>query len=84
MTKYILVTGGLGFIGSHVCVELINNGYEIVIIDNLCNSKLKVINNIKSLTNMNNITFYNRDVCDSLDEIFCGFDIDDLEWLHTL
>jgi len=75
MTKYILVTGGLGFIGSHVCVELINNGYEIVIIDNLCNSKLKVINNIKSLTNMNNITFYNRDVCDSLDEIFCGFDI---------
>ena len=75
MTKYILVTGGLGFIGSHVCVELINNGYQIVIIDNLCNSKLKVVKNIKSLTNMNNITFYNKDVCDSLDEIFTKFDI---------
>ena len=35
----ILVTGGLGFIGSHTVVELINNGYEVVIVDNLCNSK---------------------------------------------
>ncbi|MDE6798057.1 MAG: NAD-dependent epimerase/dehydratase family protein, partial [Ruminococcus sp.] len=35
----ILVTGGTGFIGSHTCVELLSNGYEIVIVDNLSNSK---------------------------------------------
>ena len=75
MVKYILVTGGLGFIGSHICVELINNNYNIIIVDNLCNSKLKVLKNIKNLTNGNYITFYNRDMCDSLDELFCGFDI---------
>ena len=38
----VLVTGGLGFIGSHTCVELLNSGYEVVIVDNLSNSSIDV------------------------------------------
>ena len=43
----VLVTGGTGYIGSHTCVELINNGYEVVVIDNFSNSKPDVIEKIK-------------------------------------
>ena len=39
----ILVTGGAGYIGSHACVELIKAGYQVVVVDNLCNSKLSVL-----------------------------------------
>ena len=39
----ILVTGGAGYIGSHTVIELIENGYEVIIGDNLCNSKIKVL-----------------------------------------
>jgi UDP-glucose 4-epimerase len=46
----ILVTGGLGFIGSHTVVELQNNGYEVVIIDNLSNSSMAVLEGITSIT----------------------------------
>lgn len=49
--KKILVTGGLGFIGSHTVVELINNNYEVIIIDDLSNSNLDVISGIKKITN---------------------------------
>ena len=38
----ILVTGGAGYIGSHTCVELLNAGYDVVVVDNLCNSKGRV------------------------------------------
>ena len=48
--KKILVTGGLGFIGSHTVVELQNEGYEVVIIDNLSNSKIEVLENIAEIT----------------------------------
>lgn len=48
--KKILVTGGLGFIGSHTVVELQNSGYDVVIIDNLSNSKIEVLDNITSIT----------------------------------
>lgn len=48
--KKILVTGGLGFIGSHTVVELQNAGYDVVIIDNLCNSRIDVLDNITSIT----------------------------------
>ena len=43
----ILVTGGTGYIGSHTAVELLNNDYEVVIIDNLSNSKREVVDKIK-------------------------------------
>jgi len=46
----ILVTGGLGFIGSHTVVELQKEGYEVVIIDNLSNSSIQQINIIKTIT----------------------------------
>ena len=46
----ILITGGLGYIGSHTAIELLNNGYEIVIADNLYNSKLDVLDKIKKIT----------------------------------
>jgi len=46
----ILVTGGAGYIGSHTCIELINAGHKIVIVDNFCNSERKVIDTIQSIT----------------------------------
>ena len=45
----ILVTGGTGYIGSHTCVELLNSGYEVVIVDNLSNSKREVVDKIKKI-----------------------------------
>lgn len=46
----ILVTGGAGFIGSHTCVELLEAGYDVVIMDNFCNSKPEALNRIKQIT----------------------------------
>ena len=59
----ILVTGGTGYIGSHTCVELLNNGYEVIIIDNLSNSKENVISYIEKITNKK-VKFYKGDVRD--------------------
>ena len=53
----ILVTGGCGFIGSHVCCELLKNNYEVIIIDNLINSKINVVERIKKITGKE-LTFY--------------------------
>ena len=47
----ILVTGGAGYIGSHTCVELLNNNYEVIVLDNFSNSKKEVIDKIKKITN---------------------------------
>ena len=46
----ILVTGGAGYIGSHTCVELLNRGYGVVVIDNLCNSNPKSLERVEILT----------------------------------
>ena len=59
----ILLTGGIGYIGSHTLVELLENNYEVVVIDNFFNSKKKVIENIKKITNKD-FKFYEGDVCD--------------------
>ncbi len=60
----ILVTGGVGFIGSHTCVELLENGYEVVVLDNLCNSKKGAVSRIEQITGKK-IKFYQTDLLDS-------------------
>ena len=59
----ILVTGGCGFIGSHTVVELLNQDYEVVIVDNFYNSQKDVLEKIKEITNKDFI-FYEEDCCD--------------------
>ena len=67
----ILVTGGTGFIGSHTVVELLSAGYDVVIADNLCNSKVEVIDRIAKITNKRP-AFYKLDLLDSaaLEKVF--------------
>lgn len=67
----ILVTGGAGYIGSHTCVELLNNNYNVIILDNFSNSKLEVINKIETITNKK-VKLYEGDVLDKdfLNKIF--------------
>ena len=74
--KEILVTGGLGFIGSHTVIQLLENGYEPVIVDNLVNSKLEVLNRLEKITGVRP-KFYQYDVRDEehLDQIFAENDI---------
>lgn len=67
----ILVTGGAGFIGSHTCVELLNAGYEIVVVDNYYNSNPKSLERVKELTGKD-FKSYECDIRDSegMDKIF--------------
>lgn len=73
----ILVTGGTGYIGSHTCVELLDAGYDIVVIDNFSNSKREVVDSIKSIAGKD-FKFYEGDVCDKelLRKIFSENKID--------
>ena len=60
----VLVTGGLGFLGSHIVVELLENNYDVTIIDNLYNSKIEVLDKIKKITHKENVTLYVGDCAD--------------------
>jgi UDP-glucose 4-epimerase len=73
----ILVTGGAGYIGSHTCIELINAGYEIVVVDNLCNSSLESLRRVENLS-VSNIPFHKVDVRDkeALTKVFEQHSID--------
>ena len=62
--KNILVTGVTGFIGSHTSVELLENGYKVIGIDNLYNSEIDVLDNITKITGKS-IKFYQGDLLDS-------------------
>ena len=59
----ILVTGGAGFIGSHTCVELQESGYDVVVLDNLCNSSEKSLERVEAITGQK-VTFYKVDILD--------------------
>jgi UDP-glucose 4-epimerase len=67
----VLVTGGAGYIGSHTCVELLEAGYEVVVVDNLYNSSRKAIDRVRQITGKE-VKFYEADILDrkALNEIF--------------
>lgn len=73
----ILLTGGAGYIGTHTCIELISAGHDVVIADNLCNSKKEAVSRVESITGKK-IPFYEIDVCDaeSLRKVFSENKID--------
>lgn len=73
----ILVTGGTGFIGSHTCVELLNRGDKVIIVDNLSNSEEKVVDSLQEITGIRP-TFYKADILDwdALNRIFDAHPID--------
>ena len=73
----VLVTGGNGYIGSHTCVELLNNGYEVVVLDDFSNSKKETIDKIKKITGKD-FKFYEGNMIDRsiLDKIFTENKID--------
>lgn len=73
----VLITGGAGYIGSHTFVELLNNGYEVVCVDNFNNSKPEVLDAVRKITNKE-FKFYEGDVCDKevLKKIFSENQID--------
>lgn len=67
----ILVTGGAGYIGSHTCVELLETGYEVVVVDNLCNSSKESLDRVEQITGKK-VTFYHVDLLDraALHQVF--------------
>ena len=58
----ILVTGGAGYIGSHTCVELLKEGYDVIVLDNLCNSSKKSLDRVFEITGKK-VKFYEEDLC---------------------
>lgn len=74
----VLVTGGLGYIGSHVVVELLVAGHEVTVVDNLGNCDLSVKMGIEKASGGKSFTFYDVDICDrgALDVVFCMDKID--------
>ena len=73
---YVLVTGGAGYIGSHTCIELLQSGYQVVVIDNLTNSNPKSLDRVKEITGKE-LVFIEGDVRDEalLNKIFADYDI---------
>ena len=61
--KSILVTGGAGYIGSHTCVELLEKGYEVIVVDNLSNSSTESMSRVEKITGKK-VKFYEVDCCD--------------------
>ncbi|MBR3690878.1 MAG: NAD-dependent epimerase/dehydratase family protein, partial [Eggerthellaceae bacterium] len=79
----ILVTGGAGFIGSHTCVELINRGYNVVVVDDLSNSSKVALDRVRTITGLavddtERLTFYEASILDreALEAIFSAHEVD--------
>lgn len=73
----ILVTGGAGFIGSHTCVELLNEGHQVTVADNLANSSEEALNRVEDITG-NPLSFYKIDLCNK-EEIVSIFEENEVE-----
>lgn len=73
----ILVTGGTGYIGSHTCVELLDTGYNVIVVDNLCNSNIESLERIKKISG-EELRFIEADLRDStkIDQLFSSCEID--------
>ncbi len=73
----ILLTGGAGYIGSHTCVEMLNAGYDVIVVDNLNNSSVESLNRVEKITGKK-VKFYENNVCDydALRKIFSDNTID--------
>lgn len=73
----ILVTGGAGYIGSHTCVELLNAGYEVVVVDNLSNSSEVALDRVREITGKS-LSFYALDIrdADGLTKVFAAHNVD--------
>ncbi len=78
MAKTVLVSGGAGYIGSHVTVELIAAGYEVVVADNMSNCDMTCFEGVKKITGRDDIPFYQIDCCDyaSVNRLFTECSID--------
>ena len=78
MSKRVLVSGGAGFIGSHVTVELLEAGYEVVVADNMSNCDLTCFEGVKKITGRDDIQFVEMDFCDSVavEKLFSDYKID--------
>ncbi|MGN5653199.1 UDP-glucose 4-epimerase GalE [Bacillus sp. Brlt_9] len=73
----ILITGGAGYIGSHTCIELLNNNYKIIVVDNLSNSSIESLNRVKEITGKQ-FEFYKESVLnhEKMNEIFLQHNIE--------
>ncbi|MGM9762513.1 MAG: UDP-glucose 4-epimerase GalE [Candidatus Cryptobacteroides sp.] len=78
MAKTVLVSGGAGYIGSHVTVELINAGYEVVVADNMSNCDMTCFEGVKKITGRDDIPFEKIDCCDlkAVEKLFDDYKID--------
>lgn len=78
MSKRVLVSGGAGFIGSHVTVELLEAGYEVVVADNMSNCDLTCFEGVKKIIGRDDIPFVEMDFCDSVavEKLFSDYKID--------
>ncbi|MBQ5814868.1 MAG: UDP-glucose 4-epimerase GalE, partial [Flavobacteriales bacterium] len=78
MKKQILVSGGAGYIGSHVTVELINAGYDVIVADNMSNCDMTCYEGVKKITGKQDIPFVEMDFCDygAVEKLFTDYKID--------